>query len=120
MTGVDLADIISIDDGFVEVYQDDGKHKNSKPPVGQKLNRPAIITLMNKKPKKNQSVEAREQQLMRSIERAGGQHLSYDPKNNCAWSFKVNHFTKWGDDDSDEEEEDEGGNIVDRTITANK
>ena len=49
VTGCDLAELIEITRGSCEVY--DEQHKDSKPPVGQKLNRPATITLLQVRPK---------------------------------------------------------------------
>ena len=43
LTDVDLADVVTIEDGGVEVY--DEKRHIPYPRVGQKLNRPARITL---------------------------------------------------------------------------
>ena len=53
VTGVDLGDVITIVKSSAEVY-DDERHvaANAKPPVGQKLNKPALITLRNIKPKR--------------------------------------------------------------------
>jgi len=36
----------------------------------------------------------------------GATFISYDPKNNFKWEFRVEHFTKWGDD-TDEDMEDQ-------------
>lgn len=43
---VDFADAITISKRNLEVY-DDARIGSNKPPVGQKLNKPAIITLNN-------------------------------------------------------------------------
>ena len=37
------------------------------------------------------------------------EHISYD-HNDFTWVFKVQHFTKWGDDDDEMENEDNGQN----------
>lgn len=47
---------------MVEVY-DDERHMNSKPAVGFKLNKPAIITLFNIKPKAGLSSAEKEESL---------------------------------------------------------
>jgi hypothetical protein len=52
LTDVDLADAITIERCCVEVY-DDLKLKETKPKVGQKLNRAALIHLEGVKPKIN-------------------------------------------------------------------
>ena len=49
LTCVDIADVITIVQGSVEVY-DKERHGEAYPEVGQKLNRPATITLNNIKP----------------------------------------------------------------------
>lgn len=41
--------------------------------------------------------------MRKKIEKSGdAQHLSYDGVK-FEWQFKVEHFTKWGDQDDDEE-----------------
>ena len=57
VSAVDLADIVTIVRGSVEVYDDDVAHKFTKPPVGQKLNRPATITLKQVKVRKGETAE---------------------------------------------------------------
>ena len=59
VSGLDLADLVTIVQSNAEVYDDD-RHKMSKPPVGHKLNKPANITLFNIKPRANQSAEKKE------------------------------------------------------------
>lgn len=44
LTELDLADLVTIELESAEVY-DDERHKMTKPSVGLKLNKPAIITL---------------------------------------------------------------------------
>ncbi len=51
VTGTDFADIITIKKNEVEVYDDERHTGINKPPVGQKLNKPAIISLNNIFPK---------------------------------------------------------------------
>lgn len=51
VSGVDLADIITIAKNSVEVYDDVRHVGGAKPAVGQKLNRPALITLRNMNPR---------------------------------------------------------------------
>ena len=54
LTDVDLGDVITITLKSVEVY-DDTRHAHTKPPVGYKLNIPAIIILRNIVLKTNQT-----------------------------------------------------------------
>ena len=113
LTGVDLADIVTIRMRDVEVY-DDEKHRFSKPRVGEKLNRPALITIRNMKPnqKKNQTAAAKEQALIQALKKADpndpapAEHIGYDAVKGI-WEFRVQHFTRWGQDESDDEDEEE-------------
>lgn len=90
---------MTIYQGGVEVY-DEIRHKETYPKVGEKLNRPAIITLYNIKPKKDQTGVEKEINLRNLIEKGGGEHISYD-KDTFTWTFKVLHFTRWGDGDDE-------------------
>ena len=56
---------------MVEVY-DDERHMNSKPTVGFKLNKPAIITLFNIKPREGLSSVQKEQSLKNVLENNDG------------------------------------------------
>jgi hypothetical protein len=97
LTGLDLADLVTIEQESAEVY-DDVRHKATKPAVGLKLNKPAIITLQNIKPRPGQSASEKEQNLRRMHESSGdSQHLYYDGQKQ-EWAFKVEHFTKWTSD----------------------
>ena len=106
LTSVDLADIISIQRLQVEVY-DDERHAATKPTVGKKLNKPAIITLNNVRPKANQSAAVKEALLKQKIEENGAEHLSYDVSKH-EWMFKVAHFTQYGVCDEDDYDEMNG------------
>lgn len=71
---------------------------------------------MNLKPsyKKNQTLIEKERKLKEILEKKGATFISYDPKNNFKWEFRVEHFTKWGDDtdeDMEDQNESEGQNI---------
>ena len=103
LTQVDLCDIVTISQSNVEVY-DDVRHAQSKPAVGYKLNKPALITLNNIRPLHNQSAVQKESKLRNSLlKRGDSEHLSYDG-DKFTWQFKVAHFTKWGEGDDDDEE----------------
>jgi len=61
-----------------EVY-DDERHEDSKPEVGKKLNRPALITLQNMKPGFNQTTKEKERKLKAILDKNGdAEHQSYD------------------------------------------
>ena len=56
LTDVDLADAVNIKEFEAEVY-DEKKMGSRYPKVGEKLNRPALITFLNVKRPSNQSVD---------------------------------------------------------------
>ncbi|CAG81152.1 YALI0D17886p [Yarrowia lipolytica CLIB122] len=97
----------------VVVYADD----TNKPPLGQGLNSPAVITLehvakVDRRGNKlvdptNPRVIRHRQQLQKSIESKDGKHLSYDPASGV-WVFQVPHFSRWGVPDSDDEDDEDG------------
>ncbi|CAK8572221.1 unnamed protein product [Lathyrus sativus] len=104
--GLDLESIVQFNNREVIVYMDDSK----KPPVGQGLNKPAEVTLLNIKcfdKKTGQQytegprIEKYKEMLKRKAEDQGAEFVSYDP-NKGEWKFRVNHFSvyKLVDDDS--------------------
>ncbi|XP_061342634.1 nuclear pore complex protein NUP98A isoform X2 [Gastrolobium bilobum] len=104
--GLDLESLIQFNNREVVVYMDDAK----KPPVGQGLNKPAEVTLLNIKcvDKKtgNQytegpKIEKYKEMLKRKAEDQGAEFVSYDPTKG-EWKIKVNHFSvyKLVDEDS--------------------
>lgn len=109
--GINLDSIISIELQDVAVY-DEHEVSGTKPAVGEKLNRPAVITLCNIFPKKggaNASADAREKyskKLQRVAEEMNADFILYDPVQGI-WKFRVQHFSRYRlvDDDSDDEEE---------------
>jgi len=104
LTDLDLADLVTIVWRSAEVYDDD-KHKDYKHPVGEKINRPALIKLRDMKPKKNQTSSDYEERLKSHIDATdGGHHMSYDGEK-FTWEFRVDHFTKWGPDEESEDED---------------
>ena len=56
LTEVDLGKDVVIEHQVVDVYPEEIANSTEKPPVGQKLNVPAVIQLHNIKPKKGQSI----------------------------------------------------------------
>jgi hypothetical protein len=73
--------------GEVEVYPEG----TTKPPIGQALNKEAIVTLEGLKPPPSSSIERYEQKIRRSTASFGGEFVSYD-RNTGDWVFKVSHF----------------------------
>ncbi|XP_011004364.1 PREDICTED: nuclear pore complex protein NUP98A-like isoform X3 [Populus euphratica] len=104
---LDLESLVQFNNREVIVYMDDSK----KPPVGQGLNKPAEVTLLNIKcfDKKTgrqftegPKIEKYKEMLKRKAEDQGAEFVSYDPVKG-EWKFKVNHFSKYM---LEEEEED--------------
>ncbi len=109
MRGLDLESIIQFNKCEVLVYMDESK----KPPVGQGLNKPAQVTLLNvkcvdKKTGQHYSdgpeVEKFEKRLKSKTEKQGAEFISYSALKG-EWKFQVQHFSRFGlDVDSDEED----------------
>ena len=63
----------------------------------------------------NQSAEVKERRLRQCLEKQdGATFLSYD-HDRYVWMFRVDHFTKWGDDDESDEEinhEDDNSDVA--------
>jgi len=123
--GCDLDTVIAIESRDVAVY-DNEEAIATKPPVGSKLNRPAVITIygiFSKNGGKNASQEAKkkyERKIVKVTKAMGAELLSYDSSIGI-WKFRVAHFSRYGlnqdsDDDDDEYDdnylEKEGENIV--------
>ena len=103
LTDVDLADVVTIEHGGVEVY-DETRHR-PYPRVGQKLNRPARIVLNQIEKPDDMTII----QFIQALEDNAtdqdvsfifphsfkqGHHLLYDQAKQ-EWIFEVKHFTKY-------------------------
>ncbi|KAI3453280.1 hypothetical protein Pfo_009943 [Paulownia fortunei] len=106
---LDLESLIQFNNREVIVYMDESK----KPAVGQGLNKPAEVTLLNIKcfdKKTGQQytegprIEKYKEMLKRKAEDQGAEFVSYDPVKG-EWKFRVNHFSKYklGDEDGSDE-----------------
>ncbi|XP_026408908.1 nuclear pore complex protein NUP98A-like [Papaver somniferum] len=93
---LDLESLVQFNNREVIVYLDDSK----KPPVGQGLNKAAVVTLLNIKcfdKKTGQQylegvkVEKFKELLMKKTVDQGAEFVSYDPIKG-EWKFRVNHF----------------------------
>ncbi|KAL5551185.1 hypothetical protein UlMin_001361 [Ulmus minor] len=93
---LDLESLVQFNNREVIVYMDDTK----KPPVGQGLNKPAEVTLLNIKcfDKKTgrqytegPKIEKYKEMLKRKAEDQGAEFVSYDPVQG-EWKFRVKHF----------------------------
>ncbi|GAB2230349.1 hypothetical protein Drorol1_Dr00014612 [Drosera rotundifolia] len=96
---LDLESLIQFNHREVIVYMDD----NKKPPVGQGLNKPAEVTLLNIKchdKKTGQQytegpkIKKYTEMLKKKAEDQGAEFLSYDAVTG-EWKFKVNHFSRY-------------------------
>ncbi|THU62626.1 hypothetical protein C4D60_Mb01t07080 [Musa balbisiana] len=97
---LDLESIIQFNNREVIVYGDDSK----KPPVGQGLNKPAEVTLLNVKCMNRRTgqqytegpkVEKYKEMLTQKTQEQGAEFISFDPIKG-EWKFKVSHFSCYG------------------------
>ncbi|XP_044484195.1 nuclear pore complex protein NUP98A-like isoform X2 [Mangifera indica] len=109
---LDLESLVQFNNREVIVYMDDGK----KPPIGQGLNKPAEVTLLNIKcfDKKTgiqytegPKIDKYKEMLKRKAEEQGAEFLSYDPVKG-EWKFRVNHFSEYKIEDEEGEEDQNG------------
>ena len=103
---LDLEALVQFNNREVIVYLDDSK----KPPVGQGLNKPAEVTLLNitctdKKTgcrfTEGPKTERYKQMLKKKAEDQGAEFVSYDALKG-EWKFRVKHFSKYelGEEDN--------------------
>ncbi|KAI8569950.1 hypothetical protein RHMOL_Rhmol02G0317900 [Rhododendron molle] len=106
---LDLESLVQFNNREVIVYMDESK----KPPVGQGLNKPAEVTLLNIKcvDKRTGShytegpkIDRYREMLKRKAEDQGAEFVSYDPIKG-EWKFRVRHFSKYRLGDEDEYED---------------
>ncbi|XP_078160951.1 uncharacterized protein LOC144556463 isoform X2 [Carex rostrata] len=97
---LDLEAIVQFGNKEVVVYRDEKK----KPIVGQGLNKPAEVALLNIKCINKKTgeryltgpkVERYKEMLTKRTVEQGGEFLSYDPVK-AEWRFKVKHFSQYG------------------------
>jgi nuclear pore complex protein Nup98-Nup96 len=118
---IDLDTIISISHQDVAVY-DSQEVDGTKPAIGEKLNRPAVISLYNTFPKKggkNASEDAKlkfSKKLEKATAQMNADFISYDSTVGT-WKFRVQHFSRYGLFDDDSEEEDDMEVVTNSTIT---
>lgn len=93
---LDLESFVQFNNREVIVYMDETK----KPPVGQGLNKPAEITLLNIKCvnkrtgvvyKDGLKIDNYREMLKKKVVAQGGEFVSYDPVEG-EWKFRVQHF----------------------------
>mmetsp|Transcript_12861 Transcript_12861/g.19266 ORF Transcript_12861/g.19266 Transcript_12861/m.19266 type:complete len:1119 (-) Transcript_12861:338-3694(-) len=110
---VDIDAAVVIGNREAIVYHEDN-YSTNKPAVGEKLNRPAIITLNNVLPRGtgDRDLARYAAKISSTTAKMGGKLISYDA-NTGVWVFRVEHFSRYGIDDSDTEDEDEDEENVD-------
>jgi hypothetical protein len=94
----------------IEVYPDESK----KPPVGHELNKPAVITLQKCFPKDKsgkrlnapEDITRFENKLKHQTQKFGGRFIAYKADAG-EWSFRVEHFSRYGLDEDDEDDDEE-------------
>jgi hypothetical protein len=110
---LDLDAIVHFEPRAVTVYPEQGPVP--KPPIGQGLNRPAIVTLTGCWPKASgstvmkkdpSSLDTYRRKLVTTCTKMGAKFRSYDPDTG-EWIFEVEHFSRYGLADDDEEEEEQ-------------
>lgn len=103
LTDVNLDLDVVINEADIEVYPNDlscGIY--SKPALGEKLNRPAILTMNKLVLKKKLSDEETVEFLKNNLEKRNAEFKSYDPVTQRL-VFKVPHFTRYAPGESDDE-----------------
>ena len=75
VTSVDIDAVVSIEHGDISVYSDTSSA--AKPPVGTKLNKPALLVLERITPPKRLSAEKFTRALERSLQGVGATSMSY-------------------------------------------
>lgn len=98
--GLDLESIVEFNNREVIVYKDDSK----KPPVGEGLNKAAVVTLLNIKCMNKKTgdqytegprVDKYKEMLVKKAEEQGAEFISFDAVNG-EWKFRVKHFSSYG------------------------
>ncbi|KAG2267809.1 hypothetical protein Bca52824_062364 [Brassica carinata] len=105
---LDLESLVQFNNREVIVYLDESK----KPAVGEGLNKPAEVTLLNikcvdkktgKQFTEGERVEKYKMMLKRKAEAQGAEFVSFDPVKG-EWKFRVEHFSSYKLDDEDDDE----------------
>ena len=104
-----IDDLVIFHSKEIEVYPDESK----KPPVGHELNKPAVITLQKCFPKDKagkrltapEDITRFENKLKHQTQKFGGRFIAYKADAG-EWSFRVEHFSRYGLDEDDEDDEE--------------
>ncbi|VVC35530.1 Hypothetical protein CINCED_3A011775 [Cinara cedri] len=122
VSGLDLDSIVHIRHREIIIYQDD----ETKPPLGEGLNRKATVTLdrvwpndkTSKEPITNPDRIAATNfvaKLQRACVKLGTQFIDYR-SDTGSWVFNVEHFSKYALIDSDDDEEEKVVNLVELDV----
>ena len=105
--GADLDRVVLIEPKSVSVYTEE-EEQGTKPSVGTKLNRAAVLTMEGVFPPENSTAESTEKfcrKVAKQTAKMNAELISYDPISG-EWQLRVAHFSRYAlddDDDSDEE-----------------
>ncbi|XP_023736670.1 uncharacterized protein LOC111884591 [Lactuca sativa] len=109
---MELESLIQFNNREVMVYMDETK----KPPIGQGLNKPAEVTLLNikcfekktgKQLTEGPKIEKYRELLKKKAEDQGAEFVEYDPVKG-EWKFRVKHFSRYGLQDDDDDDDVDG------------
>ncbi|KAK4758585.1 hypothetical protein SAY87_019886 [Trapa incisa] len=98
---LDINSLIKFENREVVVYED---NNIMKPPIGQGLNKPAEVTLLNikcfdrktgRQYTEGPRIEKYKEMLKKKAAEQGAEFVSYDPVNGGEWKFRVKHFSKY-------------------------
>ncbi|GAB5030114.1 nucleoporin 98 [Nannochloropsis oceanica] len=103
--GLHLDQLVRIEAKEVQVYFDESG-REVKDPEGEKLNKPAVVTLFSVRHRRKAPEEYKEhlKELCRGWDRV--EFLEYECETG-RWTFKVAHFSKYGVESDEEGEEEE-------------
>ncbi|KAK9059382.1 hypothetical protein SSX86_022002 [Deinandra increscens subsp. villosa] len=113
---LDLESLIQFNNREVIVYMDETK----KPPVGQGLNKPAEVTLLNIKCSDKKTgrqftegprIEKYKAMLKKKAEDQGAEFVFYDPVKG-EWKFRVSHFSRYALKEETVEDKDEDDVLI--------
>jgi nuclear pore complex protein Nup98-Nup96 len=106
--GVNLDEVVQIHHGSIAVYPDE-IFSATKPPVGTKLNRPAILTFEEMYPRGGpradaDAMDAYEAKLRNWTKKMDAEFISYE-RGTGQWKIRTFHFSRYGvlDDSEDDE-----------------
>jgi nuclear pore complex protein Nup98-Nup96 len=107
--GANLDKVVVIEPKSVSVYTEE-EELGTKPRVGTKLNRPAVLTLEGVFPPDgagSDGVEKFTRKVAKTTKKMDAELISYDPVGG-EWKLKVKHFSRYALDDSDDDSDDGG------------